>query len=102
MRFRSAIFILLPLLFFVPSVTAQKRVFATVNPNAAALNGDADVYNPATGAVVQTSGNMSEPREQFVAVRMNGGKVFIGGGFSNRYLRSVEIYNPATGSLHRR
>ncbi len=78
MRFRSAILFLWPLLLFVPSATAQKRVFATVNPNATALNGDADIYSPATGAIVPATGTMSVAREQFVAVRMFGGKVFIG------------------------
>ena len=70
MRFRSAILFLWPLLLFVPSATAQKRVFATVKPNATALNGTADVYSPATGTIVPATGTMSEAREQFVAVRM--------------------------------
>ena len=99
MRFRSAIIFLWPLLLSIPSATAQKRVFATVNPNATALNGDADVYSPATGALVPATGTMSMAREQFVAVRMFGGKVFIGGGFNNRYLKTVEIFAPATGTF---
>jgi hypothetical protein len=99
MRFRSAIFFLWPLLLFVPSATAQKRVFAAVNPNATALNGDADVYSPATGAIAPTTGTMSVAREQFVAVRMFGGKVFVGGGYNNRYLKTAEIFDPSTGTF---
>ena len=99
MRFRSAILLLWPLFLFVPSATAQKRVFATVNPNATALNGTADIYSPTTGAIVPTTGTMSVAREQFVAVRMFGGNVFIGGGYNNRYLKSVEIFVPATGTF---
>ena len=99
MRFRYALFFLLPLLLTVPSADAQKRVFATVNPNATALNKGADVYDPETGTVVSTPGNMGESREQFLAVRMFGGKVFIGGGYNNRYLKSVEIFDPATGTF---
>ena len=51
------------------------------------------------GAIVPATGTMSVAREQFVAVRLNGGKVFIAGGFSNRYLKTVEIYLPATGTF---
>jgi hypothetical protein len=99
MRFRSAIFFLWPLLLFVPSAAAQKRVFATVKPNATALNSDADVYSPATSSVVPAAGTMSVAREQFIAVRMVGGKVFITGGYNNRYLKTVEIYDPSTGTF---
>jgi hypothetical protein len=99
MRFRSAIFFLWPLLLFVPSATAQKRVFATVKPNDTALNGTADVYSPATGAIVPATGTMSVAREQFIAVRLFGGKVFITGGYNNRYLKTVEIFAPSTGTF---
>lgn len=99
MRFRSAILLLWPLLLTVPSASAQKRIYATVNPNANALNANADIYNPATGATLPSVGNMNTSREQFVALRMYGDKVFIGGGYNNRYLKTVEIYDPATGSF---
>ena len=99
MRFRSAILLLLPILLTVPSASAQKRVYATLNPNANALNGKADIYNPAIGSTIPTAGSMSAPREQFVALRMFGDKVFIAGGYNNRYLKTVEIYDPATGNF---
>ncbi len=99
MRFRSALLFLWPLLLFVPSATAQKRVFATVNPNDTAMNGTADVYSPATGAIVPATGTMSVAREQFIAVRLIGGRVFIAGGFNNRYLRTAELFSPATGTF---
>ena len=73
MRFRSALFLLWLLPVFIPSAFAQKRVFSTVNPNAAALNGTADVYNPATGAVEPAAGEMNVAREGFFAVRLYGG-----------------------------
>ncbi len=99
MRFRSAILFLWPLLLFVPSANAQKRVFATVKPNETALNGTADVYSPAAGAIVPATGTMSVARQQFIAVRMIGGKVIIAGGFNNRYLNTAEIFSPATGTF---
>lgn len=99
MRFRSALFLLWLLPVFIPSAFAQKRVFSTVNPNAAALNGTADVYNPATGAVEPAAGEMNVAREGFFAVRLYGGKVLIGGGYNNRYLKAVELYDPATGAF---
>jgi hypothetical protein len=99
MRFRSAILFLWPLLLFVPSATAQKRVFATVKPNEMALNGTADIYSQATGAVVPSTGTMSQSRDQFIAVRLNSGNVFIAGGYNNRYLRTVEIFAPSTGTF---
>ncbi len=99
MHFRSALLLLLSLLIYIPSANAQKRVFATVNPNAAALENSADIYDPGTGTVVPTSGKMNAAREQFVAVAMHGGRVLIAGGYNNRYLKTAEVFNPATGTF---
>ncbi len=99
MRFRSLLCLMFPLLFLsIPAANAQKRVFATVNPNADAINGNAEIFNPSTGKFTLT-GRMNKPREQHVAVTLAGGKVLIAGGFNNRYLTDVEFYNPSTGSF---
>src|SRR5512139_4167618 len=99
MRFRSLLVLMFPLLFLsIPAAYAQKRVFATVNPNADTINGYAEIYNPSTGKFTLT-GRMNKPREQHVAVTLVGGKVLIAGGFNNRYLTDVEFYNPSTGAF---
>ncbi len=99
MRFRSLLVLMFPLLFLsIPAANAQKRVFATVNPNADSINGNAEIYNPSTGKFTLTA-SMIKPREQHVAVTLVGGKVLIAGGFNNRYLTDVEFYNPSTGGF---
>jgi hypothetical protein len=99
MRFRSVLLLFCSGLFLCfSSASAQKRIFATVNPNTAVLNSSAEVYDPATNTMTPT-GAMSVMREQHVAVRLNSGKVLVAGGYNNRYLKSMEIYNPADGSF---
>jgi hypothetical protein len=98
MRFRFFLILLWPVLFlFADSASAQKRVFATVNPNATALNKIADVYDPASGGMKPVPGEMVVAREQHVAVTLSSGNVLIAGGYNNRHLKSVEIFNPVTG-----
>lgn len=99
MRFRSVIFFLWPVLFLIPCATAQKRVVATVNPNAAALNSDADIFNPATGTFTPATGRMITAREQHIAVRLGGGRILIAGGYNNRHLSTAELFNPETGAF---
>ncbi len=100
MRFRSVLIYLWPLLFLsVPTVFAQKRIFATVNPNAAAVNSTADIYDPQTGRITSAAGKLNVPREQQIAIRLGGGKVLIAGGYNNRYLSSAELFDPSTGSF---
>ncbi|MBN1570393.1 MAG: hypothetical protein JXA73_21300 [Acidobacteria bacterium] len=98
MRFRSFILLLWPVLFLVPYAAAQKRVVATVNPNAAALNSNADIFNPATRTLTPVTG-MLTGREQNVAVRLASGRVLIAGGYNNRHLVSAELYDPETGTF---
>ena len=100
MRFRSVLIYLWPLLFLpVPNVSAQKQIFATVNPNAAAFNGTADIYNPQTGTITTVAGTMNVPRERQLAVRLGGGKVLIGGGYNNGYPRDAELFDPSSGTF---
>ncbi len=98
MRFRSMLLLVCSGLFLSAPAFAQKKIFATVNPNAEALNGVAEIFDPATGAITP-SGSMSIAREQHVAVRLNNGKVLVAGGYDNRYLNSMELYSPADGSF---
>jgi hypothetical protein len=98
MRFRSVLlFVCSGLLLWASYASAQKRIFATVNPNANVYNGTADIYNPATGAMTAT-GAMKTARERHVAVTLNDGRVLLAGGFNDRFLKSMEIFNPADGS----
>ena len=61
----------------------------------------AEVYSPATG-VFSMTGNMTTARQAHTATLLQNGKVLIAGGVnalspSYSYLRSAEIYDPATG-----
>lgn len=100
MRFRYVLILLWPVFFlWVPAASSQKRVVATVNPNAAALNNDADIYDPQTGMLAPAAAKLNVAREQHIAVRLGNGKVLIAGGYNNRYLKAAEIYDPASGSF---
>jgi hypothetical protein len=84
-------------LLFLPSVFAQKRIHARVNPNADTFNAGADLYVPQSGEFVSTAGNLLVAREEHTAVTLNDGRVLIAGGNDNRYLKSAEIFDPSTG-----
>jgi hypothetical protein len=100
MRFRSVLLLFCPVLFLcVSDAVAQKRVFATVNPNATATNNDADLYDPLTGILTPVADRMSTTREKHVAVRMGNGKVIVAGGYNNHYLSSAELFDGASGSF---
>ncbi len=100
MRFRSVLFLLCSvLLFWVSNASAQKRVFATVNPNAGFINNSADVFDPATGTLSPLANTMTVAREQHVAVRLGNGKVLIAGGYNNHYLSTVDLFDPAAGTF---
>jgi hypothetical protein len=100
MRLRSVLFIFSPVLFlWIPAASAQKRVFATVNPNTTALNKSADIYDPLTGIISPAAQTMTVARERHVALRVAGGKVLIAGGYNNHPLNSAELFNPANGSF---
>ena len=97
MHIRSVFITLSIWLLFLPSVFAQKRIHARVNPNADTFNAGADLYVPQSGEFVPTAGNMVVAREEHTAVTMNDGRVLIAGGKDNRYLKSAEIFDPSTG-----
>jgi N-acetylneuraminic acid mutarotase len=100
MRFRYGfLFLGAVLVFWIPAAVAQKRVFATVKPNATVFNGNADIFDPATGTFIPIVNTMSVPREQHVAVRMGNGKVLIAGGYNDHYLNTAEIFDPVTASF---
>jgi len=84
-------------LLFLPSVFAQKRTHARVNPNADTFNAGADLYVPQSGEFVSTAGNLVVAREEHTAITLNDGRVLIAGGRDNRYLKSAEIFDPSTG-----
>jgi len=99
MRCRFTLLLLLFLLFPAPGAHAQKRVFATVNPNADVYNGSADLYNPHSGVFSQTAGGLNVPREGHVAVRLANGNVLIAGGYDNHYMQHAEMYLPSSGTF---
>ena len=62
------------------------------------LNPWAFVYDPTT----QTFGenmNVNEPRRLHYAIRLDNGKVLIGGGFAQYYWYSCELYDPQTNTI---
>ena len=100
MRFRSVLVYLWPLLFLsIPAAFAQKQVVATMNPNIAALNATADIYDPQTGRIAPVEGKLNVARKQHVAVRLGSGKVLLAGGYDNHFLESAELFDPSTGSF---
>jgi len=100
MRFRSVLIFLWPVLFLtIPVAQAQKRVFATVNPNAGALNSVADIFDPQTGKFTPAKGKLNVAREQHVSIRLGNGKILIAGGYDNHYLIAAELYDPSTGTF---
>jgi len=64
----------------------------------------AEIYDPITGTFTST-GNMTEKRNWHRATLLDDGKVLIVGGFNSNipgggtYHKSVEIYDPATGTF---
>jgi N-acetylneuraminic acid mutarotase len=101
MRFRSIsiAFIGTVILLWVPAASAQKRVFARVVPNAGSINGNADIFDPATGSIVPAAGNMVKARESHVAIALDTGKILIAGGYNDQYLNTAELFDPATGTF---
>jgi hypothetical protein len=100
MRFRSVLIYLWPVIFLsAPTVSAQKKVFATVRPNAAAYSASADIYDPQTGKITAVSGKLVTAREQQMAVRLNGGKILLAGGYNDGYLRTAELFDPSKGTF---
>jgi N-acetylneuraminic acid mutarotase len=82
------------------------RVLVTGGSDIGSLNfggalNTAELYDPATGAWKPT-GTMNSPRILHTATLLPGGGVLVVGGFnsgvSSPFLRSAELYDPATGS----
>lgn len=67
------------------------------------VSSGADLYDPATG-VFQPTGNMATGRESHTATLLADGRVLVTGGarpqgLSWEYLKTAEIYDPASGSF---
>ena len=60
----------------------------------------AELFDPLSNTW-STTGNMNIPRRSFFMVRLNSGKVLVGGGIRDKStsLNSAEIYDPATGTF---
>ncbi len=82
-----------------PNVIAPKRVRVTVDPNLAALNTTADLYDPQGNRFAPVQAQMNVPRESYVAVMMRNGRVLFAGGRNASYLNSAEIFDPSTGAF---
>ncbi len=97
MHLRSVFIFLAIWTVWQPAVFAQKRVLATVNPNVDAYNEGADLFVPDGDVFQPAGGGMIEPREEHIAVPLIDGRVLVAGGHNNRYLRTAEIFDPASG-----
>ena len=62
------------------------------------LNPWAFVYDPATRTFGENI-NINEPRSMHYAIRLNNGKVLIGGGYGQYFWYSCELYNPQTNTI---
>jgi hypothetical protein len=68
--------------------------------NSLAVQSSAELYNPATGTFIATTGNMTEPRQNHTATLLIDGSVMIAGGFgTSDALQTVELFQPATQSF---
>jgi hypothetical protein len=57
---------------------------------------EAELFDPISNTW-STTGSMNTPRRDFFMVRLNNGKVLVGGGMNEfSFLKSAEIYDPAT------
>jgi hypothetical protein len=99
MRFRSVFVTLTMCLLSLPAAVAQKRIQATVNPNADTYNSNADLFIPSSDAFVAAASGLEEPREEQTAIVLTDGRVLIAGGQNDRYLNTAEIFDPATGTF---
>ena len=100
MRFRYVLLLILSVILFrISDASAQKRSFATVDPNEGVFNETADLYDPLTGTITKVPGAMGVAREQTAAVRLRNGKILIAGGRNNRHLQYAELYDPASNSF---
>jgi N-acetylneuraminic acid mutarotase len=85
---------------WTPSLFAQKRVFARLNPNVAGVTDSADVYDPVVGRIASLTGRMTTARETHVAVMLRNGTVLLAGGYDGaHYLSSAEIFSPTNGTF---
>ena len=82
-----------------PFAFGQIRAYAKVDPNAAATNGSADVYDAGTGSFTPAAGAMFVARKSHAATLLQNGKVLVTGGYNGGYLATAELYNPNLGTF---
>jgi hypothetical protein len=100
MRFRSVLVLIISaVLLSAANVSAQKRVFTTVDPNANAFSDTVDIYDPRTGTITRVGDRLNVGRERPAVFQLASGMVLFAGGLNNRYLNRAEIYNPDDGGI---
>jgi len=82
-----------------PEVRGQQRIFAKVEPNAAAINSSAETYNPVTNSLTPAAGSMTVVRQAHTAILLRDGRVLIAGGYSGISLSSAETYDAGIGTF---
>jgi len=98
-RFVMALFISVVLLS-AANASAQKRLFTTVDPNAASFSDTIDIFDPQTEKITKAANKLNVGRERPVVFQLDSGRrALIVGGSNNRLLRSAEIFNPEDGSV---
>jgi len=96
-RYFKISIICLSLAGLLPEVHGAKRVFATVDPNASAINSAVETYDPASGTFTSLASSSVTTREAHSAILLKNGQVFIAGGYNGAYLSSSGNFNPTTG-----
>ena len=101
-RMRMSLFaVILGLTLFAvgPEVFGQIRTYAKVDPNAAATNGSAEIYDANKGTFIPVAGAMVGARSSHVATLLQNAKVLVTGGYNDGYLATAELYDPDLGTL---
>ena len=81
------------------TLLANGRVLIAGGSDNTAVMSSAEYYDPKSGGFQATRVEMTEPREQHSATLLADGRVLIAGGFGDSFLRSAEIFNPASGNF---
>jgi Kelch motif/Galactose oxidase, central domain len=85
-------------LIAVPArVAAQQRMYASVEPNYGVVTGSVDLYDIARSSFQTLPDAGAAPRSLHTASLLSNGMVLVAGGYDGSFMRSAQLYDPATG-----